>query len=217
MKDQITSIKKDELNQEIMPARAMAFFHHHLEMPVQAVNLTTNASNAIKCFMLATSTAAFYLWLRINELLNLRPNQITKNKADGCKVFYHEAILRKRKNAHGAIEAQVCKVHPRDSEPAMDMKKYYAKWIIMCEQAIGRKSQDGNYVFPMVDENGNINPKVPMPKDKHKKYLSEWSNVAGIGMTTLGLKGFFASHCFRRGGAQHQLMLTKFCKRLHCS
>ena len=70
-KDQITSIKKDKLNQGTMPTRAMAFSYRHLEMLVQAINLSTNVSNVIKCFMLATSTTAFYLWLRINELLNL--------------------------------------------------------------------------------------------------------------------------------------------------
>ena len=85
-----------------------------------------------------------------------------------------------------------------------------------CEQAIGRKSQDDDHVFPKVDENGNVNPKAPTPKDKHEKHLNEWSCIAGIDMTTLGLKGFFTSRCFRRGGAQHQFMLAKFCKCLRC-
>ena len=71
--------------------------------------------------------------------------------------------------------------------------------------------------FPHIDENGNINPKVSMPKEKHKKWLNRWSEIAGIDMKTIGSKGFFTLHCFRRGGAQHQFMFTKFFKCAHCS
>ena len=99
----------------------------------------------------------------------------------------------------------------------MDVKKRHAKWMPVCEQAIGRKLQDDDCVFPPVDEKGNINPKVPMPKDECKKCLNQWSEIAGVDMTTVGLKVFFALHCFRRGGAQHQFMFTKFCEYFHCS
>ena len=71
--------------------------------------------------------------------------------------------------------------------------------------------QDDDHAFPRNDENRNINPKASMPKDKHKKWLSWWSEIAGVGMKALGLKGVFTLHCFRRGGDQHQLMIAKFC------
>ena len=80
-------------------------------------------------------------------------------------------------------------------------EKCHTQWKPAHEHVIGRRLQDGGCVLPHADENGSANPKVPMPKDKHKKWLSRWSEIARIGMTALGLQGFFALHCFRRGGA----------------
>ena len=53
------------------------------------------------------------------------------------------------------------------------MKKYHAKWIFTFKEGIRRSLQDDDYVFPNIDENGNINPKVSMPKEKFKKWLNK--------------------------------------------
>ena len=71
-------------------------------------------------------------------------------KKDDHQVPHHEATLRKRKNTHGATEAQVCEVYSRDYESATDMKKRYAKCAHAYEQAIGRRLQDEDYVFLMM-------------------------------------------------------------------
>ena len=146
----------------------MAFSYQHMEKLVQALNFATTTSNVITSFTLATASAVFCLWSRTNELLNLRTNQIVQNKKDEHQVCHHEAILRERKNTHGVIEAQAHKVHSRDSEPASDVKNHYTKWMSIHEQAIGRRLQDDECVFPHIDEKGSIDPKIPMPKDKHK-------------------------------------------------
>ena len=91
----------------------MEFSHQHMENLVQALNFATTTSNAIMPFTLSTASAAFCLWSRANELLNLRTNKIVQNEKDEHQVCCHEAILRERKNARGAIEAQVHKVFKR--------------------------------------------------------------------------------------------------------
>ena len=71
---------------------------------------------------------------------------------------------------HGIIEAQVHKVYSRYCEPAADTKKCHTKWMSSYEKAIRRRLQDNDFDFPDIDENGNINSKVSMPKEKFKNW-----------------------------------------------
>ena len=105
----------------------MGFSYQRVENLAQALNLATTTSSSAIPFMLATASAALCLWSPANELLNLRPNQISQSKRDEHQVCCHEAILLERKNARGAAEAQVREAHSRDCEPAADIKKHCAK------------------------------------------------------------------------------------------
>ena len=163
-KDQVASSKKDNINQGEAPSTAMAFSHHSTEKLARALSFDATVPNAIVPFALATESAAFCLWSRTIELLNLRPNQVVQNEKDEHQVSHHEAPLRECKNVRGDAEAQAREARSRDYEPAANMKKHCAKWVPTHEQAIERRLQDDDHVFPHVDENGNTSPKVSVPK-----------------------------------------------------
>ena len=186
-KDQVISVKKAKLKQGQTPTRVMAFSFLRMKKLVQDLNFDATASSVIASFVIETSSAAFCLWLRVNESLNLRPNQVVQSKKDECQVSCHEATLCERKSVSGVSEAQARKVRSRDCEPAVGMKNRYAKRVPACEQEIRRRLQDDYYVFPHTDENGNVDPKVSVPKEKRKKWLRRWSKIAGAGTKTLGL------------------------------
>ena len=53
-----------------------------MEKLVQALQDDTATTKIIIAFILASTSTTFYLWLYMNELLNLKLNQITQNKND---------------------------------------------------------------------------------------------------------------------------------------
>ena len=191
----------------------MALSCQRVKNLVQVLSFAVTTSSAAMPFVLATASGALCLQSRASKLLSLRPNQIFQSKRGQRQVCCHEAVLREQKSARGAVEAQAREICSRDCELAVDMKKHCAKWASACEQAIGRRLQDDDSVFPHVSEKGSVNPKVSMWKGKYEKWANLWSEIARTGTATLGLKGFFALRYFRRGGAQHQLVLAKCCKR----
>ena len=213
-KNQVDSVKKGNLKQGEVPTRAMALSHQRTEKLAQALNFGATASSATVPFVLATASAALCLWLRASETLSLRLNQVTQNEKGECQVSCYEATLRECENARSTAEAQARKACSRDHEPDTGTRKHYAKWVPTHEQAIGRRLQDDDRAFPHVEENGNVNPKVSVSKDKHEKWFSRWIEKTGAVATTLGSKRFSHYNALEDEGLNVSSRLRNFASAL---
>ena len=71
------------------------------------------------------------------------------------------------------LEPRSYKVYFLLLEPAADMKSHLQNWIAIYEEAIDRKLESTDYIFPKIDKKGRINPKEPMLQSTFKIWLNE--------------------------------------------
>ena len=81
----------------------------------------------------------------------------------------------------------------------MDMFTHLSRWIEHLTLVIGREPSGDDYIFPHISANGMVHIDRPMDHNKVQDLINEFTSEAG-------LKKHFATHCFRRGGAQYRLM-----------
>lgn len=80
----------------------------------------------------------------------------------------------------------------------MDMFTHLSVWVNYVQWLIGRKLQDGDYLFPYIGPNGPHMDRA-MDHNKVQDLINEFTEWAG-------LKKHYTTHCFRRGGAQYRFM-----------
>jgi len=96
----------------------------------------------VLCFLAACSTA-FYLWMRIDELFNMKCKHVELNleKTDKRGYFYHEATTYRRKNdkKNNKRKSRVHEVHKlSELEKGACMKTYLDMWLVELERILGR-------------------------------------------------------------------------------
>jgi len=80
------------------------------------------------------------------------------------------------------------------------MQTHLRRWILFYENAINRKLQPEDHIFPFVAPNGVFHPDRQISHDGVTKQLqaaAREANLPGQQYTT---------HCLRRGGAQYRFM-----------
>jgi hypothetical protein len=88
----------------------------------------------------------------------------------------------------------------------MDMYTHLRRWTTLLEARIGRPLEDDDCIFPHISANNTIHIKRAMSYDTVQDLLTEFCASAG-------LKKYYTTHCFRRGGAQYRFMFAPIGKR----
>jgi hypothetical protein len=84
----------------------------------------------------------------------------------------------------------------------LDWLDFYETYLL------GRKLQPKDYIFPSISVNGRAEPHHPISSTIVQKTINDMSNAA-----TLPGAGYYTTHCFRRGGAQHRFMFAPIGER----
>ncbi|KAM6489686.1 hypothetical protein JOM56_014857 [Amanita muscaria] len=148
-------------------------------------------------FMRAFITTAFTLWARCGDLCALRASHVSEDHSQPpYNLPYFEV---------GLVNRHTYKIFKQDIH-AIDMYTHLRMWIKHLECRIGRKLQEGDYIFPSISANSHIHPIEPISHDKAQSLLTEFTTGAGI-------TKHFKTHSFRRGGAQYRFMHAPLGKR----
>ncbi|KAM6491706.1 hypothetical protein JOM56_012868 [Amanita muscaria] len=169
-------------------------------------------------FMRALITTAFTLWtrfitVRLGDLCALRAAHVSGDLSQPpYNIPYFEVSLVNRKGWLRKINSQndldngrTYRIFKQDI-PEIDMYTHLRAWIQHLECRIGRKLQEGDYIFPYMSSNSRIHPIEPISHDKVQSLLSTFTTGAGFTKR-------FKTHCFRRGGAQYRFMHAPLGKR----
>ncbi|KAM6492882.1 hypothetical protein JOM56_011016 [Amanita muscaria] len=167
--------------------------------------------------MRALVTTAFTLWTRLGDLCALQAAHVSGDLSQPpYNVPYFQVSLVNRKGwlrkvnsqsdlDNGPLASRTFKIFKQDI-PEIDMYTHLRAWIQHLECRIGRKLQEGDYIFPYMSPNSHIHPIEPISHDKVQSLLSTFTKGAG-------LTKHFKTHCFRRGGAQYRFMHAPLGKR----
>ncbi|KAF9554927.1 hypothetical protein CPC08DRAFT_696122 [Agrocybe pediades] len=163
----------------------------------------------------ALSSSAFVCWMRIGEVTNLQYKSLhfpkgsqQRREADGDQPHHFILNLRNRKNwqkreksGEHQLSGHCYRIYPQTDAPEVDMYRHVLDWLDYYEYfLLGRQLEPEDYIFPTVGANGtSVQPSMPITSDMAQKKINQMAASAGI----QGAE-YLTTHCFRRGGAQHQ-------------
>lgn len=96
-------------------------------------------------------------------------------------------------------------IYPQDI-PEIDMNSHLPRWLKFRESLGSPAVEANDFLFPYIAPNGVIHTKRAMSYDQFQVLLKKFSKEAG-------LKGYYTTHCFRRGGAQYRFMFAPIGRR----
>jgi hypothetical protein len=156
-----------------------------------------------RCFLLASISTAWTLWLRIEELFSLRYGFLESELSTAMGSVFFNIRVPFRKTHQMDADGQLFEVHPQPDLPAADMYTFVNEWIRFCEECLGKALEPDDFLFPNVARQ-KLQPGRRMSRGCFSTLFQKLCRLSGIA----GNNATFSLHCFRRGGAQHRFILS---------
>ena len=163
-------------------------------------------------YLMAACSTCFILWLRIDELVQLRISDIELSVTNDDGVEHHLIRLNDRKYVRGDQNGQSYALYRLHDEECVCAFKHINNWITKYKSMMNRDLLPEDHLFPKADENVS---KIFF--GEHMVYQTFMSTINKL-ISDCGIVprnaagsvlGVFTSHCFRRGGAQHRFITGK--------
>ncbi|KAI0060282.1 hypothetical protein BV25DRAFT_1917898 [Artomyces pyxidatus] len=154
-----------------------------------------------RLFFSAFATTAFALWTRCDELIHLPAENMTLHALENKQPYFAFDLVFRKTN-HDGSQAHTLQVPPCPEMPELDTYAHMRHWVQHLEAEMGRKLQDGDFIFPAIASTGKLKIGEYMPYSSIDKMLTD------IGIASQAMRGRrkFTTHSFRRGGAQYRFM-----------
>ncbi|KAF8592785.1 hypothetical protein K439DRAFT_1505031 [Ramaria rubella] len=169
-------------------------------------------------FMRAFAASGWTIWTRNFELAKLQYKHVVEDAHtdDRYRFRYLLVTLENQKGWQHKLSQETdlhghkYKIHPQRKMPSVDMEFHFRKWLTFLRAFVYcRDLQADDFIFPLVNPKGLIQPRTPISHDTIQKWIDEFVIGAGINLWL----GRLTTHCFCRGGAQYPFMYALVGKR----
>lgn len=175
---------------------------------MQRYSVRLGATSLQYTYVLAVSSLCFTLWLRIDELVQLKWDDIRIGGVNEQRVPYIEVTIKGRKFERNT-EGQIYAIHEQKNEFCNRAYTHLRAWVEKYNSLLSRPLQRGDPLFPHADDLvSQISFDSKMNQQNFMKTINAWvewcciipKNAAGEEL------GKFTMHCFRRGGTQYRFL-----------
>ncbi|KFH71298.1 hypothetical protein MVEG_01598 [Podila verticillata NRRL 6337] len=158
-------------------------------------------------FFQAFSTTAFALWLTFEEVLKLKRGYFRFRRSDSNgSPWVVVTVPFRNSNPIDTSQANVYEIYPQKDEPHSCCVTKLLAWLQWIEMQQGRQLMADDFLFPALTNDDSIQLKKLLSVTQLSTLMNKYANDAGLMDHRYTL---FDTHCFRRGGAQHQFVHTQ--------